>query len=158
MGFFGMGTGEIILILVVALIIWGPNKLPEIARKIGQATRTLKKASSDLTNVVVREIEAEEKPSPPSSPEKKPAGTTVKPPADTAKSEKKPPDTGSKPQPLDPADDPSLAELEDGTGEDTQPDTGSKPQPLDPADDPSLAEMEDGTGEDAQPENVERQQ
>jgi len=128
MGFFGMGTGEIILILVVALIIWGPNKLPEIARKIGQATRTIKKASSDLTSVMVREIEAEEKTSPPSPPEKKPAGTTVKPSTDTVKSEKKPPDTGSKPQLLDPGDDPSLVELENGTGEDAQPENVERQQ------------------------------
>ena len=62
MGFFGIGTGEILLVLVVALIIWGPGKLPEIARTLGKAVRTLKKASFDLTTSLTREIEANERP------------------------------------------------------------------------------------------------
>lgn len=65
MGFFGIGTWEILLILIVALIIWGPGKLPEIARKLGQAVRALRKASFDLTTAVTKELEKEEK-SPPS--------------------------------------------------------------------------------------------
>ncbi len=59
MGFFGIGTGEILLILVLALIIWGPGKLPEIARTLGKTVRTLRKASFDLTNAVTKEIEKE---------------------------------------------------------------------------------------------------
>jgi len=57
MGFFGIGTGEILLILVVALIIWGPGRLPEIARTLGKTVRAFKKASFDLTTAVTREIE-----------------------------------------------------------------------------------------------------
>ena len=52
-----IGGWEILLILIIALIIWGPDKLPEIARTIGKVVRTLRKASFDLTNVVTREIE-----------------------------------------------------------------------------------------------------
>ena len=52
-----IGGWEILLILVIALVIWGPDKLPEIARTIGKVVRTLKKASFDLTNVVTKEIE-----------------------------------------------------------------------------------------------------
>ena len=62
MGFFGIGGGEILLVLIVALIIWGPGKLPEIARTMGKAVRTLKKASFDLTSNLTREIEANERP------------------------------------------------------------------------------------------------
>ena len=57
MGFFGIGSGELILILVVALIIWGPGRLPEIARTLGKTVRAFKKASFDLTTAVTREIE-----------------------------------------------------------------------------------------------------
>ena len=64
MGFFGIGSWEILLVLVVALIIWGPGKLPEIARTLGKTVRALKKASFDLTTAVTREIE-ENKPTPP---------------------------------------------------------------------------------------------
>ncbi len=60
MGFLGIGTGEILLILILALIIWGPGNLLEIARTLGKAVRTLKKASFDLTNAVTREIEKTE--------------------------------------------------------------------------------------------------
>ena len=61
MDFFGMGMGEILLILVAALIIWGPGRLPEIARTLGRTVRTLRKASFDLTTQLSKELEAEEK-------------------------------------------------------------------------------------------------
>ncbi len=61
MNFFDMGIGEILLILVVALIIWGPGRIPEIARILGKTMRTLKKTSFDLTTQIKKELEAEEK-------------------------------------------------------------------------------------------------
>ncbi len=61
MDFFGIGFGEILLILVVILIVMGPGKVPEIARTIGKTLRALKKASSDLTSQVTKELEEEEK-------------------------------------------------------------------------------------------------
>ena len=61
MDFFGMGMGEIILVIIVAIIIWGPNKIPEIARTVGKALNTIKQTSSDLTAQITKEIdEAEE--------------------------------------------------------------------------------------------------
>jgi len=60
MDFFGIGFLEVLLILVVALIIWGPKRLPEIARTLGKAMRALKKASNDLTSQVTRELDIEE--------------------------------------------------------------------------------------------------
>ncbi|MFC2055985.1 TatA/E family twin arginine-targeting protein translocase [Chloroflexota bacterium] len=64
MDFFGMGMGEILLILVIALIIWGPGKLPEIARTLGKTVRTLRKASFDLTTQISKELDTAEKDSP----------------------------------------------------------------------------------------------
>ncbi len=61
MNFFDMGIGEILLILVVALIIWGPGKIPEIARMLGRIVGTLRKTSFDLTTQIRKELEAEEK-------------------------------------------------------------------------------------------------
>ena len=58
MGFLGIGTGEIILVLILALIILGPGKLPEIARTLGRTIRAIKKASSELTTAVSREMDA----------------------------------------------------------------------------------------------------
>ena len=58
MDFFGIGFGEVILILVVALIIWGPNRIVEIGMKLGKITRALRKATFDITNQVTRELES----------------------------------------------------------------------------------------------------
>ena len=52
MEIFGIGFGELVLILVLVLIIWGPNRIPEIARTIGKTVRALRKASSDLTATI----------------------------------------------------------------------------------------------------------
>ena len=49
MGFLGIGTGEFLLILVIVLMVFGPGKLPEIARTLGRAVREFKKYSSALT-------------------------------------------------------------------------------------------------------------
>lgn len=43
-----IGFGELLLILVVALIFFGPKKLPEIGRTVGTAIREFRKASQDL--------------------------------------------------------------------------------------------------------------
>ncbi len=61
MDIFGMGMGEILLILVVALIIWGPGKIPEIAKTLGRTARSLRKATFDLTTAVTKELDTEER-------------------------------------------------------------------------------------------------
>ena len=76
MGFFGIGGWELLLILVLALIIWGPHRLPEIARTLGKVVRALKKASFDLTSTITREIEEEKTESPPKPPAGSSAGNT----------------------------------------------------------------------------------
>jgi TatA/E family protein of Tat protein translocase len=66
MGFLGIGTGEIILILILALIILGPGRITEIARTLGRTVRAIKKASSDLSATVSRELETtRNEPTPP---------------------------------------------------------------------------------------------
>ena len=60
MDFFGIGLGEVLLILVLALIIWGPKRLPEIARTLGRTMRTMRKATNDFTSQVTRDIDIEE--------------------------------------------------------------------------------------------------
>ncbi len=59
MDLFGIGPLEILLVLIVALIIFGPEKLPEISRTIGKTMRGFRKITSDLTAQVTREIEVE---------------------------------------------------------------------------------------------------
>lgn len=55
--FSGIGIWEVVVIIVVVLVVLGPQRVPEIARKLGQAVRYLKRASSDLTTAVTREME-----------------------------------------------------------------------------------------------------
>ncbi len=54
-----MGPMEVLLIIIVALIIWGPGKLPEIARTLGRIMRNLRKVTSDLTTAVTKELDVE---------------------------------------------------------------------------------------------------
>jgi sec-independent protein translocase protein TatB len=45
---FGIGMTELLVILVVALIVFGPTRLPELARSLGRAMNEFKRASTDL--------------------------------------------------------------------------------------------------------------
>jgi TatA/E family protein of Tat protein translocase len=71
MDFLGIGPWEILLILILALIIFGPGKLTEVARTLGRTVRAIRKASADLTATVTRELE--EKENKPPSPQPKEA-------------------------------------------------------------------------------------
>jgi sec-independent protein translocase protein TatA len=52
MPFPSIGIPELILILVVVLIIFGPGKLPDIGNAIGRGIREFRKASSDLEDSI----------------------------------------------------------------------------------------------------------
>lgn len=55
-----VGAPEIIVILAIALIIFGPKKLPEIGRSIGQGLRELRMASRDIMDTIEgRDVEEE---------------------------------------------------------------------------------------------------
>ena len=70
MDVLGVGMGEVLMILALSMIIFGPERMVEIGRKIGKTVRTLKKISSDLTAQVMNELEPDEKDHRP-KPEKK---------------------------------------------------------------------------------------
>ena len=46
---FGVGMQELVVILVVALIVLGPRRLPEVARALGKALAEFRRATSDVT-------------------------------------------------------------------------------------------------------------
>lgn len=46
------------MILIVVLIVLGPNRLPGVARNLGKAIRTIRNASSSFTAAITKEIEA----------------------------------------------------------------------------------------------------
>ena len=68
---FGIGVPELILILVVGLIVFGPGKLPEMGRSLGKGIREFRKASNALTAAI-------------NAPDPPPAAPTATPTAETA--------------------------------------------------------------------------
>jgi TatA/E family protein of Tat protein translocase len=58
--FGSLGIPELLLIFVVALIVFGPKKLPEIGRTLGKAMGEFKKATDDFKNTIEREVHVEE--------------------------------------------------------------------------------------------------
>jgi len=59
--FGSIGMPELVIILVIALIIFGPRKLPELGKSLGKSINEFKKASTELQNTLEREIETEER-------------------------------------------------------------------------------------------------
>jgi len=58
--FGSLGFPELIVIFVIALIIFGPRKLPEIGKSLGKSLAEFKKASNELRNTLEEEIRIEE--------------------------------------------------------------------------------------------------
>lgn len=50
--FGSLGFGEVMMILIIGLIIFGPKKLPEIGRSLGNAIREFRRASNDIVNTL----------------------------------------------------------------------------------------------------------
>ena len=58
--FGSLGFPELILIFFVALLVFGPRKLPEIGRSLGKALGEFKKATDELKNTIEREVHIDE--------------------------------------------------------------------------------------------------
>ena len=59
---FGIGAGEFVIILIAALILFGPSKLPEVGRMLGKGLRELKKAQAALSETLNEvSVESEKK-------------------------------------------------------------------------------------------------
>ena len=57
MQFLNIGPGEMILILVIALVVFGPGKLPEIGRSVGRGINEFRRATTDLTREFSQSID-----------------------------------------------------------------------------------------------------
>jgi len=60
--FFDISTGEILIILIVVFIVFGPSKIPELSKKIGRGIYEIKRASNEIKREIdteVRKLERE---------------------------------------------------------------------------------------------------
>ncbi len=55
-----IGMPELVIIFVIALIIFGPRKLPELGKSLGRSLAEFKRASNDLRNTLEQEVRMEE--------------------------------------------------------------------------------------------------
>ncbi len=78
----GLSGGELIIVLVAILVLFGAKKIPEFAKGLGQGIKEFKKASSDVTSEFHNALNQETPPAPP-----------VKPPVTTETAAAHPPST-----------------------------------------------------------------
>ena len=68
--FGSLGMPELIIIFVIALIVFGPRKLPELGRSLGKSLSEFKRASNELRSTLDEEIHIEDKRSSERTPER----------------------------------------------------------------------------------------
>ncbi len=113
MNVLGMGPAELLLVLALALIVFGPDKLPDIARQLGRVVGEFRRVSSDVTREIQRSMQEEPpavgprivRQAPPSGPTpvqpatSLAAGTPVQPEAQADENRILPPTNGESPSP-----------------------------------------------------------
>lgn len=78
MNFLGLGPGELVLVALLGLIVFGPGRLPEIAAQIGRMLHDLRQSSADIRSEFQRSFTLElEPPKPAAEPAEEPISTVV---------------------------------------------------------------------------------
>ncbi len=90
---FGIGATELIIIMVVALLVFGPKRLPELARSLGRGMAEFRRASSDLRQTLQEAEPPDETPKPLEPPAEN-IGPPSTPPESADSTESAEPDTG----------------------------------------------------------------
>ena len=83
---FGIGLPELIVILVIALLVLGPQRLPELARALGRGMAELKRATQDLKDEIDAEVRKMDEPIEVKSHEKRPPDGRALPSPESGKS------------------------------------------------------------------------
>jgi sec-independent protein translocase protein TatA len=85
--FGSIGVTELVIIFVIALIVFGPRKLPELGKSLGKSINEFKKASNELQHTLEQEIRVEEQQKVAAAPAAEPVApapvTETTPPGDT---------------------------------------------------------------------------
>ncbi|HQR66851.1 MAG TPA: twin-arginine translocase TatA/TatE family subunit [Thermoanaerobaculia bacterium] len=76
-----LGMPELILIMALALLLFGPKKLPEIGKQVGRALGEIKRTSNDLKRTIEDEMDRPTKDAPPAAPPPPGSTPTAEPPA-----------------------------------------------------------------------------
>lgn len=88
-----LGGPELLLILVIALIVFGPRKLPEIGKSLGKMMVEFRRASNDFKRTIEDEVEADKMRSALETPRIDPPAAEPAPAGDTAPPERAVPQT-----------------------------------------------------------------
>ena len=75
---FGLGTGELVLILLIVLVLFGAKRIPDLARGVAKSIHEFKKASHEAENEIRQSVQDQPQTPPPAT---KPSGTATPPPA-----------------------------------------------------------------------------
>ncbi len=97
---FNIGPGELILFLIIALVVLGPGKLPDVAQSLGKSVREFRKAATDISDAGKLDVPP---PSAQATPPAPPLETPVASPAAGTPSEADVPPSGPAPVAAPPA-------------------------------------------------------
>jgi TatA/E family protein of Tat protein translocase len=97
---FGIGMTELVVIMVVALIVFGPTRLPELARSLGRAMGEFRRASTDIRQTF---HEAVQEPKPAPAPAAAPPAAVIAPPEPQALADAAAPTEAMAPADRDPS-------------------------------------------------------
>ena len=61
MEFLSVGSGEILMILLVAILVIGPNKIVKFSRQLGQLSRNIKRMTTDFSSTITKELDLVDK-------------------------------------------------------------------------------------------------
>jgi len=100
-----LGFPEMLFILVLALLIFGPKRLPEVGRTIGKGMAQFRKATTDLKRTIENEIALEEEPARrPMRPAPRPETKTLLPASSTVPEPGRAPDAAPGPAAIEPVE------------------------------------------------------
>jgi sec-independent protein translocase protein TatA len=78
---FGIGMPELLVIFVVALVVLGPKRLPEVARTLGKAMAEFRRQSSDIIDELQHQMRVEDEPAKTAKPKPPPTAGGDPPPS-----------------------------------------------------------------------------